>query len=295
MRFNRKKTLIAVSATLIGVGIVSLAYYEYLNHKAPLKSQLKLVALGDSLTEGMGDSTNQKGYTQRLAKLVKNELDIPTKVINYGNSGDRSDQITKNLANSSEQQIAVKKADAIIMTVGGNDLIQKIGGSVIDRSAKELTTAVKASEPAYEAKLTKLLKLVRRYNQTAPIFIFGNYNPLYVYFANLKSLNTSVIAYNNINKKVVKKYHGYYVSTFKQLTFGQYQSALAKQKLLQEANNTSVEGVITTLQKNKITDEKNAYIAKTDHFHPNNKGYNFMTKKLYATMMQHKSQWLYEK
>ncbi|MBM7543851.1 lysophospholipase L1-like esterase [Weissella beninensis] len=295
MRLNKKRALITISATVVGIGIVGLAYYKYMNNKETVKPQLKLVALGDSLTEGMGDSTKQGGYTQRLAKLINNKLVVPTKVLNYGNSGDRSDQINQHLTNSTQQQIAIKKADAIIMTVGGDDLIQKIGGSVLDRSAKELTQAIKASEPEYTAKLTKLMQSIRRYNKTAPIFVFGNYNPLYVYFANLQSINTSVIAYNNINKKIVKKYHGYYVSTFKQLTFGQYQSALAKQKLLQEANASSVEGVVKTLHENKITDEKNAYIAKSDHFHPNSKGYNYMTKKLYATMIKHKATWLYEK
>ncbi|NXZ97400.1 lipase, partial [Lactobacillus salivarius] len=40
------------------------------------------------------------------------------------------------------------------------------------------------------------------------------------------------------------------------------------------------------------TKEKNDYLSEDDHFHPNLKGYKYMTNKLFDEMNRHKNTWL---
>ncbi len=38
--------------------------------------------------------------------------------------------------------------------------------------------------------------------------------------------------------------------------------------------------------------EKNDYLSDADHFHPNKKGYRYMTSRLYEVMEKHEDLWL---
>lgn len=57
------------------------------------KKVVNYVAIGDSLTKGVGDSTNQGGFVPLLAQSLTNETDLEFKAINYGVSGNTSGQI----------------------------------------------------------------------------------------------------------------------------------------------------------------------------------------------------------
>ena len=52
------------------------------------------VALGDSLTEGVGDSTKQGGFVPILAQSLSNENDGQYQPVNYGVAGNTSAQLT---------------------------------------------------------------------------------------------------------------------------------------------------------------------------------------------------------
>lgn len=291
-----KKILIGLLAIVV-IGGGGWLTYQHFNNGPQKVAAVKVVALGDSLTEGVGDPTNKQGYTGRIEKDLATKTDVNVTVDNYGKSGDRSDQILKRLNNSTAQQTQLKKANVILMTVGGNDLMKTIKANIFISQPTQLTNQVKKSTDSYEDNLRTLLKNVRKYNPNAPIFLFGNYNPLYVYFANFKSFNQSVGEYNAIKKKLIKQYSGYYVPTFRQLTYGQYQTASAKNKLVKDAQlansgkagNSNVVSTLTSGSK-----ERNMYISSADHFHPNAKGYDVMADLLLKQMLKH-DQWLYVK
>lgn len=262
--------------------------------KIKLVKEVDIVNFGDSLTKGVGDSTDQQGYTKRISKLVEKQIKVPTKNVNFGKSGDTSQQITKRLKDNKKQQSKLKTADVIIMTVGGNDLIQILQNKVINQSEKQVQTKVKNSVTNYQNNLNELLLTIRKYNKTAPIFLFGNYNPLYVYFPKFESLNDSVKIYNQVNKQMVEKFNGYYVSIFNGLTYGQYQNNAAKKTLLTSHSNVDSTNFINSLSDTKENKtEKNDFLSPLDHFHPNAKGYDFMTKVLLQKMLLH-DDWQYK-
>ena len=61
--------------------------------KVPKRKVVTYVAIGDSLTKGVGDSTNQGGFVPLLAQSLTNESGLEFKAINYGVSGNTSGQI----------------------------------------------------------------------------------------------------------------------------------------------------------------------------------------------------------
>ena len=112
---------------LLLVGLASLSIWRIMpenkERSQPVrvpKTTLRLVAIGDSLTYGVGDQANDGGYVGQIKARLQQHLP-KTKVAtsNYGVSGDRSDQILKRLQSQSQMQVDLRKADVIVMTVGG--------------------------------------------------------------------------------------------------------------------------------------------------------------------------------
>lgn len=295
-----KKAIIGwiVCLLIIISGIACFSWYhladyqkqDVTTHKV---KRIRLVAFGDSLTQGVGDTTKQGGYPMRVATLIAKKTDVPTTSINFGKEGDRSDQIMVRLANSKEQQNELKKANAILVTAGGNDLLKVLQKAIIGHSAAYVDSTVTKTVPQYEHNLKKLLQTIRQYNNHAPIFLFGNYNPLYVYFPSFETINKSVTSYNQVNKSLVQEYGGYYVPIFEQLTYGQYQNTHARKGLISEAKLSNVSFLTVLANPQNLNGEKNKFLSPSDHFHPNDQGYNLMANRLVQKMLLNDN-WLYD-
>ncbi|MCF6166899.1 hypothetical protein LROSL1_1319 [Furfurilactobacillus rossiae] len=266
--------------------------------KTPAKrKKVTVVALGDSLTQGVGDQAKDGGYVGQIkTKLTdKDQLNVTTH--NYGKAGDRSDQILKRLNQSPAMQKQVANADAITMTVGGNDLMQGLQTATLSgkSTVTQMDAVVAATQQKYATKLLSLLTAVRNLNTNAPIFLFSIYNPVYVYFANVDQLNTYITGFNQVTKATANNISKlYFMNINERLSYGQYdtvakRSALAA-KDAKANNNNSFDG--QNVEKALVggsTGELNDYLSPADHFHPNHLGYSKMTATLYKTMQDHQS------
>lgn len=256
---------------------------------------IKLVALGDSLTQGVGDPTNRGGYVDLIQKKLDDLPNVKVKTYNYGKTGDRSDQILQRLQQTTAIQQQLKQANVIVITVGGNDLMQVLEKSFSNLSNQKLAAAVTSSKTAYQNKLATLMQQVRKYNPTAPIFVYSVYNPFYVYFPTISQFNKYTDAWNTATKQIVlQNKRTYFVNIEQRMSAGQY---LHKTSVLKKDSVTD----ITVLNKKDLNQalmnqkEKNDYLSSADHFHPNLRGYRYMTNKLYTVMMEHKTTWLAKK
>ncbi|GAK30325.1 SGNH superfamily hydrolase [Weissella oryzae SG25] len=259
---------------------------------------IHLVAVGDSLTEGVGDTTKQQGYTKRTAKLLEKQAKVKVTTANYGKAGDRSDQILKRIKSNPKAQKDLQQANVITLTVGGNDLQQVLFSAIFAKDSNSVTAIVDKSLPDYSTNLANLVSYLESQNKKAPIYLFGNYNPLYVYLANRVDLNDDVKRYNAVNAQLATDDSRVkYVSTFSTLTYGQYKTNSQRAMLAKEAtqanqgslNNKSVRDTLNGDDK-----EKNAYITNLDHYHPNDLGYDKMSKLLVKEMQKNKKAWLGE-
>lgn len=261
------------------------------------RSVVRIVALGDSLTEGVGDQQKQGGYTSRLKTMIHEKDHVHVIMHNYGKSGDRSDQIEQRLTDSRKMQRQVKKAQAITMTVGGNDLLQTLTKNVTINQQSKLNHQLDSAETTYQKKLKSLLTQVRKLNPDAPIYLYTIYNPIYVYFANLDQITKAVDDWNAKTTATATTFdHLYMVNISRAMSVGQFKSATQQAKLKRDAQKAndgklSAQSFQAQILASDSSDERNDYLSNEDHFHPNAKGYRLMTRYAYQQMQAHQ-QWL---
>ena len=230
------------------------------------KKVVTYVAIGDSLTKGVGDSTNQGGFVPLLAQSLTNETGLEFKAINYGVSGNTSGQILSRMQEKKEIGKDLKQAHLLTITVGGNDLRKAI---LEDTSNLDLDRFEKASK-TYEKNLKQIIELARKDNPDLPVYVVGIYNPLYLNFPDLTELQTLVDQWNQRTEETLSAYQGVYFVPINDLLYkgidgksGVTESELGKETVTNDA----------------LYDE--------DSFHPNNTGYEIIKEavleKIHAT------------
>ena len=231
-----------------------------------LKKTVTYVAIGDSLTKGVGDSTNQGGFVPLLAQSLTNETDLEFKAINYGVAGNTSSQILSRMREKKEIRKDLKQAQLLTITVGGNDLRKAI---LEDTSNLDLDRFDKPSK-TYVKNLKQIIELARKDNPDLPIYVVGIYNPLYLNFPDLTELQTLVDQWNQRTEDTLSAYQGVYFVPINDLLYkgidgksGVTESELGKETVTNDA----------------LYDE--------DSFHPNNTGYEIIKEavleKIHAT------------
>lgn len=160
--------------------------------------KFRLLALGDSLTKGTGDPDG-KGYVGYLLDSLeeRSEQEIISK--NYGVDGYTSGQLAS-LLMQTEVQAEVEAADAIVISIGGNDLFQ--GGETLGN----LDPAnIEQIEDKYLSQLATILKRLRELNQGAGLFLIGLYNP----FIELQDTETTTKIVRDWNYETAELAAGY--------------------------------------------------------------------------------------
>ena len=230
------------------------------------KKTVTYVAIGDSLTKGVGDSTNQGGFVPLLAQSLTNETGLEFKAINYGVAGNTSSQILSRMREKKEIRKDLKQAQLLTITVGGNDLRKAI---LEDTSNLDLDRFDKPSK-TYVKNLKQIIELARKDNPDLPIYVVGIYNPLYLNFPDLTELQTLVDQWNQRTEDTLSAYQGVYFVPINDLLYkgidgksGVTESELGKETVTNDA----------------LYDE--------DSFHPNNTGYEIIKEavleKIHAT------------
>lgn len=244
------------------------------------KELLNFVALGDSLTEGVGDTTASGGYVPLLKQGISEETSVD--VIhsdNYGKAGDRSDQILKRLKKSKELQKALKKADFITLTAGGNDLMKVIKSEFMNDISYE---TFDKPRDKFQANLKELLLEIRKYNKTAPIYQMGIYNPFYLNFQEMTEMQDIVDFWNQGAKEITSEVKKVYFIPINDLLYKGLDGQIG---IGSDTNET-------TGSSNMANGPVNNLISEVDNFHPNNLGYQIMAKAFKEQMLATKAAWL---
>ncbi|MBC2242517.1 SGNH/GDSL hydrolase family protein [Listeria booriae] len=240
--------VIILSAAILGFYVIQKQQQE------AARVNVNLVAMGDSLTEGSGDEKKDGGYVGIVKNDLKKREDVEKVTTeNYGVGGNRIDQLMKRLETQKDFQKSVKQADAISITIGGNDVMKVVRQKLLDAKKKDFT---KASQ-AFDANLKELLDEIRSLNADAPIYLFGIYNPYTTYFSDMKVFDDIIANWNAATKKTLKaEKNAYFISINDQL---------------EERGATKV-------------GKANPNLAD-DFFHPNHSGYEKMANALYKKIV----------
>lgn len=209
--------------------------------------QLHYLALGDSLTDGVGDEYSQDGYVGRLADSLLtwpsiSEVDVD----NRGKRGRRSDQLLK-LVKKGHYDEEFQQAQLISLTMGGNDVMKVVKQDLFnlkrDAFDKELRT--------YKQRYSKIVEGIRAKNPTVPILLIGFYNPFSIVTNEANEFDTIITEWNNVIEEVAS-----------------------------EDSNACYVSV------EDLFDSNEELVYHTDFFHPNAKGYEKMTERILAAMEQ---------
>ena len=242
-----------------------------------LKEQIRLTALGDSLTEGVGDDTKKGGFVPLVADQLQEKFSLATvEIENYGVAGERSDQILKRLQKDSTLQADIKQADVLTLTVGGNDLMKVIQSNFLGLSKKSF----KKPLVKYQEHLTDLLATMRELNAQAPIYVVGIYNPFYINFPEITEMQEVVDDWNAGTQDVVEAQNKMY--------FVPINEVISKGMGATQASTESS----TTSESHGLEIVKNNLLSDGDKFHPNYLGYQLMAKEISQKISATKDVWL---
>lgn len=238
------------------------------------KEVLHYVAIGDSLTEGVGDATQSGGFVPLVAKALQEKYHFNgIETDNFGKNGDRSDQILKRIKKDDALQKNLASADVITLTVGGNDLMKVVKGDIF----KLTVASFEKPQKNYQKQVEKLLRQIRQVNPQAPIYVLGIYNPFYLYFPEMVEMQDIIDHWNAGTENVVRQYE--------QVFF------IPINSLLYKGTGDQV-GITAEGEISRADLETNNTIFEDDHFHPNHLGYQLMAKAVYEEMVRTRSDWL---
>ncbi|ARU62081.1 hypothetical protein CBW65_14485 [Tumebacillus avium] len=203
-----------------------------------------IVAIGDSLTKGIGD-TSGKGYVGNL----KTRLEAggqKVNVQNLGISGLESNELVKSVQNPGVQQY-FKDAELIMLSIGGNDITHSIGGvdKLIGATGID-EKVIRDTQKQYTKNVQDVLTLIRKSNADAPVIVLGLYNPFEGLFEDGGKSDQMLLDWNDNLRKVAQ--------TFPQV---------------------KVVPMFDLFQWNNST------MLSYDHFHPNNDGYAKMAERIF--------------
>lgn len=166
-----------------------------------------VVAIGDSLTEGVGDEEQNGGYIGVIEETINQEEQLVT-IDNFGKRGNRSDQLLNRLEEEKDVTKAIKKADVIFITIGANDIMQVFKDNFTDLTIDKFTS----EQIRYEQRLNMIFSTIQETNEDATIYLIGFYNPFIEYFSDIEELDYIVDSWNQIGLDTATKYdHSYYI------------------------------------------------------------------------------------
>lgn len=224
--------------------------------------QIELVGIGDSLTEGIGDSLASGGYVPRIAELLKEKKEVAeVTTANFGISGNRSDQVLSRMETNPEIKTAVESADMVVFSVGGNDVIKIFKEELLNVQLDSFKQPLEV----YQENLTTMIQLVHDWNPETEIYIFGIYNPYAIYFPEIEEMQQIVDQWNQATQATVSELdYTHFVSIDSAFT-------------TEYADSTS-----STKDSNEVIE--NPYLYEEDLFHPNDAGYSRMAALLLTEM-----------
>lgn len=207
---------------------------------------VQIVSIGDSLTQGVGDSKDNGGYLPYLQKNLEKEPTITSvEMINHGVRGNRTDQLLKRLDKISVQE-DIEQADSIVVTIGGNDIMRVFKQNFSNLELYQFESA----KIGYERRLRQILDKVRSENEQAQIYLVGVYNPFSKWFDDFYELDEIMNDWNETGKRVITDYDSAYFIEIDDI----------------------------------FQNSKEELLYTEDYFHPNDRGYELIAKRIYNNM-----------
>ncbi|MFB1049703.1 SGNH/GDSL hydrolase family protein [Paraliobacillus sp. JSM ZJ581] len=161
-----------------------------------VRNNYNIVAIGDSLTQGVGDLTNNGGYVGVIEDNLSDKAH-PITIENYGKRGNRSDQLLTRLEDEHIQS-SIEKADMILLTIGANDIMKVVKSNVMNLQEEPFEQARKA----YKTRLQAIFNTILELSPDANIYLIGFFNPFEGYFEDIEELESILTNWNQTGREL---------------------------------------------------------------------------------------------
>lgn len=213
--------------------------------KENMAQDIYYLALGDSLTRGIGDELKKYGYTIRLEEQLEKWPMIKTvELDNRGKNGRRSDQLLA-LLEKGHYDEELERANLITMTLGGNDVMKVVKNNLFSLKKEMFDKELTKFMSRYET----ILEEIRLRNPDAPIIIIGFYNPFSIVVDEVTPFEPIITEWNTEIERLA---------------------------------NTQTNACFVAIDDLFLSNEDMVY--HVDFFHPNSTGYERMTNRIIETM-----------
>ena len=160
-----------------------------------------VTAIGDSLTQGVGDETNRDGYLSTVKRRLS-AMDYKVRIENFGQRGFQTGQVIDRIKEESSVQRSLRRADIVLLTVGANDILQIVRDNILNLDESAFDSEIND----YEIRLRELIDLILSYNEDVEIFLIGFYNPFEGYFDEIEALEEILNDWNVTGEAVFESY-----------------------------------------------------------------------------------------
>jgi lysophospholipase L1-like esterase len=135
-----------------------------------------LTAVGDSLTVGVGAPLLGRGYVSRYSNFAENLFNKQILINNFAVTGMTSEEIYESLKEKAVKR-SIQKSKIILITAGGNDLIQAGVKYFLTFEEDPLFDALKKCKRNLTKIYKYILKIKRKAKESFLIRICTLYNP----------------------------------------------------------------------------------------------------------------------
>ncbi|WP_223702345.1 DUF459 domain-containing protein [Sutcliffiella deserti] len=191
-----KKIIISViaSTVLVVIGLYSVNWVQ--SNKISSVQTERIIALGDSLTYGIGDQSGN-GYVENLEQHLKEKKKTNILVENYGIPGQKTNGLLKQVKQLNIVG-SLENVDYFIIFIGTNDLIESNGGDLTELDYAKLADG----QDDFEENLNEILTIIRAENNDAPLLFLGLYNP----YPNSQKIEEIILEWNERSKTIIANY-----------------------------------------------------------------------------------------
>jgi lysophospholipase L1-like esterase len=168
------------------------------------KKDIKIVSIGDSLTQGVGDETENGGYVGILDHTFDDQ-NLNITIENFGKKGNRSDQLLKRLEKK-EIETSIKDANIVLITIGANDIMHVVKNNWSNLNMEPF----EEERVKYVERLTTIFNKIIELNPEAEIYLIGFYNPFEKYFGEIEQLGMIMDDWNEAGMMVTEEFENVY-------------------------------------------------------------------------------------
>lgn len=158
---------------------------------------IRILGLGDSLTQGVGDPL-RKGYIGMIQDQLETNYGMKVTLANESKKGLTSKGLLKKVKKKHVRR-EIQNADLIFITIGGNDIVKVFQNHFFHL---DILLFEKESK-TFAHHLTEILKIIRKENREAPVFMIGLFNPFVKHFSEVVEINEIIHEWDNQAKTVL--------------------------------------------------------------------------------------------